>query len=70
MAKAPINAAPQEPPAENTGSGQFAVYDHDLGQYVSGVGDKATANASLDTLTGKADDPRITDGHELSVREV
>lgn len=59
-----------QPPAENKGSGQFAVWDHDLGQYVSGVGDQATANASLDALQASSEDDRITDGHQLSVLEV
>lgn len=56
----------------NEGSGQFAVYDHVLGQFVSGVGDKRTANASLKTLQADADDgqARITDGHKLEVIEV
>lgn len=59
-----------QPPAENKGSGQFAVWDQDLGQYVSGVGDQATAKASLAELQGDADGDRITDGHQLTVREV
>jgi hypothetical protein len=50
------------------GSGQFAVYDHDLGQYVSGVGDKKTATQSKKDLTHH--NGAITDGHKLEVREV
>jgi hypothetical protein len=59
-----------QPPAENPGSGQFAVWDQDLGQYVSGVGDQSTAEKALGDLQGEAEDPRITDGHQLSIREV
>ena len=51
------------------GSGQFAVYDVTLGQYVSGVSDKATATKAQKSLaSGK--DGAITDGHDLEVREV
>lgn len=55
-------------PEQNKGSGQFAVWDHDLGQYVSGVGDKDTATAAKDTLEDH--NGIITDGHQLEVREV
>lgn len=48
------------------GSGQFAVYDEDLTQYVSGVSDEATAKKAQTEL-GK---DGITKGHKLVVREV
>lgn len=57
-----------QPPPPNKGSGQFAVWDAELGQYVSGVGDKDTAAAAkkeLESVNGLA-----TDGHTLTVREV
>lgn len=57
-----------QPPAENKGSGHFAVWDNDLGQYVSGVGDKDAAQAALDSLEGH--NGAITDGHSLELREV
>lgn len=56
-------------PQANAGSGQFAVYDHDLGQYVSGVSDKDTASKAAKDM-GKASDGAITDGHKLEVIEV
>lgn len=56
------------PPEQNKGSGQFAVFDHDLGQFVSGVGDKATASQAKKDLEDH--NGAITDGHELEVREV
>lgn len=52
----------------STGSGQWAVFDATLGQYVSGVGDKATANASKKEL--ESHNGAVTDGHDLQVREV
>lgn len=57
-----------QPPEQNKGSGQYAVWDQELGQYVSGVSDKAGAGAakkSLEDFNGA-----ITDGHTLEVREV
>jgi hypothetical protein len=48
--------------------GQYAVFDNDLGQYVSGVGDKATADQALKDL--KAHNGAVTDGHDLVVQEV
>lgn len=56
------------PPDENKGSGQYAVWDNDLGQYVSGVSDKATADKArkgLEDYNGA-----ITKGHSLETREV
>lgn len=67
--KGPVNADPTPPPDENPGSGQFAVWDHDLGQYVSGVSNKATADKARRALSG-GDDGAITDGHKLETREV
>lgn len=61
-------AARVQPPEENEGSGQFAVWDHDLGQFVSGVSDKATANRAKKDLEGH--NGAITDGHNLETREV
>lgn len=55
-------------PEQNKGSGQFAVYDHDLGQYVSGVGDKDTATQAKRDLSDV--NGAVTDGHKLEVREV
>lgn len=57
-----------QPPAPNEGSGQFAVWDHDLGQYVSGVSDKATADKARKSLEDH--NGAITDGHKLETREV
>lgn len=54
--------------APSTGSGQYAVFDNDLGQYVSGVGDKATADQAKADL--EAHNGAVTDGHDLEVREV
>lgn len=59
-----------QPPPENTGSGQFAVWNATLGQYVSGVGDKATATKMKKEL-GKAEhNGGPLEGHKLEVREV
>lgn len=55
-------------PEPNKGSGQFAVWDHDLGQFVSGVSDKKTADAARKDLEGH--NGAITDGHNLETREV
>lgn len=60
--------SPIGPPPDQAGSGQWAVYDHDLGQFVSGVGDKTTANRAKKDLAGL--NGAITDGHKLEVREV
>lgn len=57
-----------QPPEQNKGSGQFTVWDADLGQYVSGVSDKAGANAAKKEL--ESHNGAITDGHTLEVREV
>ena len=57
-----------QPPDENKGSGNFAVWDNDLGQYVSGVSSKADASKALKGL--EAHNGAITDGHSLEVREV
>lgn len=55
-------------PEQNKGSGQWAVWDHDLSSYVSGVSDKDTATASKESL--EQHNGVITDGHNLEVREV
>lgn len=55
-------------PPENSGSGQFAVYDEDLGQYVSGVSSKADADKARKSL--ESHNGAITDGHKLVTREV
>lgn len=60
--------APNPLPEPVKGSGQFAVWDHDLGQYVSGVGDKATATQARKDLGDV--NGAVTDGHKLEVREV
>lgn len=57
-----------QPPEQNKGSGQFAVWDQDLGQYVSGVSDKATADKARKGLEDH--NGAITDGHKLETREV
>jgi hypothetical protein len=58
-------------PPEGAESGH-AVYDVDLGQFVSGVMSKSDANDAAKVL--RADPPegesRITDGHKLEVRRV
>ena len=59
---------PAAAPGTNKGSGHFAVWDHDLGQFVSGVSDKAGAGKSLKALKGH--NGAITDGHKLEVLEV
>lgn len=46
--------------------GLYAVYDATLGRYVSGVGDKATADASRAELAKVG----YTKGHKLQVRSV
>lgn len=56
-----------EPPT-NKGSGQFAVWDVDLGQFVSGVSDKATADKARKALSSH--NGAVTDGHKLETREV
>lgn len=58
----------QATPNTTKGSGQFAVWDHDLGQFVSGVGDKGTADKARKAL--EAHNGAITDGHKLSTLEV
>jgi len=57
-----------QPPAPNKGSGQFAVWDHDLGQYVSGVSDKSTADKARKGLEDH--NGAVTDGHKLETPEV
>lgn len=59
-------------PGENKGSGQFAVWDHDLGQFVSGVSDEKTAKASVKTLKAdKAEHGGVPiHQHKLEVLEV
>lgn len=59
-------------PPTNKGSGQFAVWDSTLGQYVSGVGDKAGATASKKALEESESffNGAPLEGHTLEVREV
>lgn len=59
-----------QPPPENTGSGQFAVWDVELGQFVSGVGDKDTATQMSKDLADAEHNGTPLDGHTLEVREV
>lgn len=61
---------PTEPPAENQGSGQFAVWDHDLGQYVSGVSSKADATKASKAVAKAEHNGGPLEGHKLEVREV
>lgn len=56
------------PPPENEGSGRFAVFSPELGNFVSGVMDKKAATAASKSM--KADKEAITHGHKLEVREV
>lgn len=49
----------------NEGSDQYAVFDATLGQYVSGVGDKATATAAKKEL--ESHNGTITEGHDLQI---
>lgn len=58
----------QAVPNTTRGSGQFAVWDHDLGQFVSGVSSKADADKARKGL--EAHNGAITDGHKLSTLEV
>lgn len=53
---------------EPTGSGRFAVYDHDLGQYVSGVMDKSNATKAARDMA--KDEEAHTNGHKLEAVEV
>ncbi len=62
--------APTPEPSTNKGSGQFAVWNHDLGQFVSGVGDKATATQARKDLTKAAHNGTPQHGHKLEVLEV
>jgi len=57
----PTDATPE-------GSGRFAVFSPELGQYVSGVSDQDTADKAAKSM--KADKEAITHGHKLEVREV
>lgn len=61
---------PTQPPEQNTGSGQHAVWDHDLGQFVSGVSDKATAGQMRKDLAKAQHNGGPLEGHKLEVREV
>jgi hypothetical protein len=56
------------PPPENQGSGRFAVFSPELGNFVSGVMDKKAASSAAKDM--KADKDAITHGHKLEVREV
>lgn len=51
-----------------TGSGRFAVFDHDLGQYVSGVMGKADATKAAKDMA--KDEDAHTNGHKLEAVEV
>lgn len=62
----PTEEVVASPPAENAGSGHFAVFSHDFGRFVSGVGDKKTATAAKKALGSEGE----TKGHKLEVREV
>jgi len=69
----PDEAAPtpedvQAKPNTTKGSGHFAVWDHDLGQFVSGVSDKATTDKARKALKGM--NGTITEGHKLETLEV
>lgn len=55
-------------PNTTKGSGQFAVWDHDLGQFVSGVSSKKDADAARKSL--ESHNGVITDGHKLETLEV
>lgn len=55
-------------PNTTKGSGHFAVWDHDLGQFVSGVSDKSTADKARKSL--ESHNGAITDGHKLETLEV
>lgn len=55
-------------PNTTKGSGQFAVWDYDLGQFVSGVSSKADADKARKGL--EAHNGAITDGHQLGTLEV
>lgn len=59
-------------PDENSGSGQFAVYDETAGQYVSGVGDEKRAKAAKKELEASESffNGAPLEGHTLTVREV
>lgn len=54
--------------APSIDTGQYAVYDHDLGQFVSGVSSKRDADAARKNLSGH--NGVITDGHKLETRKV
>ena len=58
------------PPEQNKGSGQFAVWNDTIGQYVSGVGDKATATKAKKDLAKAEHNGGPLEGHKLEVREV
>lgn len=62
----PVTVA--QAPGTNKGSGQFAVWDHDLGQFVSGASSKADADKARKAL--KAHNGAVTDGHKLETLEV
>jgi hypothetical protein len=61
---------PTQAPEQNKGSGQFAVWNVDLGQFVSGVGDKATATQMRKDLGKAAHNGTPQHGHKLELREV
>lgn len=53
-----------------TATGHFAVFDTDLNQYVSGVGNKLTANAMKKELQKSHHGGVPLKDHKLEVREV
>lgn len=63
-------AQPTQAPPEQKGTGQHAVWDVDLGQFVSGVGDKTTATAMKRELGKAAHNGSPLEGHKLEVRQV
>lgn len=60
----PVTVA--QPPKGSSGS--YAVWDHDLGQFVSGVSSKSDADKAKKAL--KEHNGAITDGHKLETVEV
>jgi hypothetical protein len=58
----------RQTPVTNEGSGRFSVFDHDLGQYVSGVMSKADATSAAKDMAKDKD--ATTNGHKLEAVEV
>ena len=61
-----IGSQPQAQPMASQDTEQYAVYDEDLTQYVSGVSNKADAGKAKTELAKSG----ITKGHRLTVRKV